>query len=247
MMRLNRLFVFGALLFATGYARAQIVYYGATGQSLYARFDDGSNTAVNLTEGSTLNLGRYVASNAAIVSASLASSTTPYTYRILIGTAGGQSSGDIAIGTGATYWNGTVTQDSLTAHGYTSTRAAALDSVGSSLTDINSEAVAASRTWMLLKDTLVGDGTRNLTVGDHPTFCLDFANDMASNDYISVVGTPSIVTGTAGGITFGSPGRDHSKAKVRITGVTAGTYVFKVLVTYVSGATRTGTVTLKVN
>lgn len=94
-------------------ARAQIIYYGAAGQPLYARFDDGSNTAVNFTEGSTLTAGRYSAANSAIVSAGLASSTSPYTYRVLIGTAGGQSAADITVGNGSTYWNGTVTQNSV--------------------------------------------------------------------------------------------------------------------------------------
>lgn len=128
MKRLSTQFV-ALLLFALVAitARAQIIYYGSTGQTLYARFDDGSNTAVNLTEGSTLTAGRYSAANPAIVTAGLATSTSSYTYRVFVGTASGQSSADIAVGNGSTYWNGTVTQDALASKGITSARVTNLD------------------------------------------------------------------------------------------------------------------------
>lgn len=69
-----------------------IVAYYTTGQSLYVRFDDGSNTAVNLVEGSGLKAGCYSVADAAIDSAGLAAGT--FSGRIFKGTAGAQSGGD---------------------------------------------------------------------------------------------------------------------------------------------------------
>lgn len=73
-----------------------IIHHDSTGQSLYARFDDGSNTAVDLTEGSSLNVGKYTAADSAIVTAGLAAGT--YTGRIFGGTAGAQANTDYQVG-----------------------------------------------------------------------------------------------------------------------------------------------------
>jgi hypothetical protein len=64
----------------------------ATGLSLYARFDDASNTAVNLTAGAGLKAKTYRAEDAAIVTAGLPAGT--YTAGVYVGTAAGQVIGD---------------------------------------------------------------------------------------------------------------------------------------------------------
>lgn len=101
-----------AIIFALAapVATAGIVFNYETGKQLYVRFDDSSNTAVNLTEGSTLKAGRYTAADAAIDTAGLAAGT--YTGRIFIGTAGAQSSGDVLVGVVNDFTFGASTQTS---------------------------------------------------------------------------------------------------------------------------------------
>lgn len=101
-----------AILFALAapLASAGIVFNYETGKQLYVRFDDSSNTAVNLTEGSTLKAGRYTAADAAIDTAGLAAGT--YTGRIFIGTAGAQSSSDVLVGVVNDFTFGASTQTS---------------------------------------------------------------------------------------------------------------------------------------
>jgi hypothetical protein len=120
---------------------------------------------------------------------------------------------------------------------------------GWQFTDTNDEPVPDSRTWTLKQSAggLIGDFTKGLRVGDVRTFSIDFVGDLPTNGRVVTVGAPTIFTGTNGGVTFGPSGRDHSKAKVRITGVTVGTYVLNVTVTYDSGAQAIGYVTLIVN
>ncbi len=89
---------------------AGIVFNYETGKQLYVRFDDSSNTAVNLTEGSTLKAGRYTAADAAIDTAGLAAGN--YTGRIFIGTAGAQSSSDVLVGVVNDFTFGASTQTS---------------------------------------------------------------------------------------------------------------------------------------
>lgn len=146
--------------------------------------------------------------------------------------------------------------------GYTSERAVKLDAldVASSdleekidgitvdLTDIDQESVPPLRTVVFAEqdpsEGLVGEFKANLTVGDSRTFAFDFRKDLAINDRVAEVEIIEIVDGTAGGLTFGTPGRDGSQAKCRVTAVTAGTYVVRVKVTYRSGSEATGLATL---
>lgn len=116
----------------------------------------------------------------------------------------------------------------------------------------NDENVPPERTVTLKpssKGVLTGDRPLTIPVGKSPTIAIDFACDMPTNGRIQSVDGVSIVSysdgGAAGGITFGTPGQEDSDAKVRATGVTEGTYVIKVEVTYDTGATQLGLVTLK--
>ncbi len=122
--------------------------------------------------------------------------------------------------------------------------------VGSSaFSDVDQEPVGEDRTILLTPDDdegLVGEKAKTLAVGSTPTFAVDFRENMAVNSWITIVDTPTIATGTSGGITFDQLGRDKSLAKFRATGVTAGTYRVRVDVTYYGGATATGFITLKV-
>lgn len=95
------------LAIVCGSASADIVFFGTTGQSRYARFDNANNTAVDLTEGTGLKLTRYVASDAAIDAATPDLPSGNYSYTIRSGTAAGQASGDAILGTGYLEWTGT--------------------------------------------------------------------------------------------------------------------------------------------
>jgi hypothetical protein len=76
------------------------------GQTLYVRFGDTDNTAVDLTEGATLKAGTYTASDGAITTASLDAGT--YIARICVGTAGAQSASDEVIAIVPVFhWSGT--------------------------------------------------------------------------------------------------------------------------------------------
>lgn len=84
-----------------------ITFYTATGQTLYVRFNDVSDTAVDLTEGSSLEVGEYVATDAVIVTAGLASGT--YSGRVFVGTASGQANTDVQVGIVEQFiFNGTI-------------------------------------------------------------------------------------------------------------------------------------------
>jgi hypothetical protein len=64
--------------------RADVVIYHATGETVVLRFDDVDDTEVTMTEGSVDKLGRYVATDANLVTASLDAGT--YSARAYIGT-----------------------------------------------------------------------------------------------------------------------------------------------------------------
>lgn len=84
-----------------------VTFYYQTGQSLYVRFDNSASTAVNLTEGASLAVGKYVAADSAIVTAGLARGN--YSARICVGTAAGQANTDLVVGTlPQFYWSGLV-------------------------------------------------------------------------------------------------------------------------------------------
>jgi len=85
-----------AFLFFIQAAAGDVVFYYSTGNSLYVRFSDGSNTAVNLTEGSLLNTGLYTVTDSAIGIAGLGAGT--FSAGIFSGTAVAQSAGDTRVG-----------------------------------------------------------------------------------------------------------------------------------------------------
>jgi hypothetical protein len=64
--------------------RADVVIYHATGETVVLRFDDVDDTEVTMTEGSVDKLGRYVATDANLVTAGLDAGT--YSARAYIGT-----------------------------------------------------------------------------------------------------------------------------------------------------------------
>jgi hypothetical protein len=142
--------------------------------------------------------------------------------------------------------------EAMDAQGYTSERAEFLDNLlggGVVPTDLDDEAVPKQRTWTLADDG--GGGLRDrvaksLKIGPSPTFGVDFAADLPPGGRIHTVDLVEIASGTPGGVTFGTAGKEDGVAKFRITGVTAGTYSLRVRVTYDSGATQFGLVTLKV-
>lgn len=120
----------------------------------------------------------------------------------------------------------------------------------STVTDSDFENVPTTRIWKLITNSsneLVGDKTLvlKITTGEK-TFAVDFANDLSVNGKITTVDSVTIDSGTADGIEFGTSGRERNLAKVRITGVTAGTYTIDCTVTDSEGNPHTGTVTLKV-
>ena len=106
----------------------------------------------------------------------------------------------------------------------------------------------ASRTWTLIQRSglgLVGDETKTITVGTAETYAIDFRKDLPVNGRVITVTTIAIQTGAAGGVTFGTAGRDRTQAKARITAVTAGTYTIRCRVIYDTGASAEGDVVLK--
>lgn len=127
-----------------------------------------------------------------------------------------------------------------------------IESGGSSGTpsDIATEPVNTNRVFVLVPGTsgLRSESTKTITAGSPPnTYAVDFRNDAASNQKIYTVDSVAIVTGTSGGVTFGTAERDGgTQARVRITGVTAGNYVVRVSITYVGGASSRGDITIKV-
>lgn len=90
-----------------------VVNASATGLSLYARFDDAANRAVDLTAGATLKANRYEAADAAILATGLPAGL--YYPRVFIGTAAGQAIGDqlFAEHSRPFRWNGTAEVDEI--------------------------------------------------------------------------------------------------------------------------------------
>jgi hypothetical protein len=120
-----------------------------------------------------------------------------------------------------------------------------IESAAGILTDVDQETVDETRVFRLVpsdSEGLVAEKAKSFTVGTSPTFAVDFRADLPVNGRIVTVNTPTIESGTSGGITFASQARNGSLAKFRATGVTAGNYTVRVGVTYDTGATSAGTV-----
>lgn len=155
------------------------------------------------------------------------------------------ASADTKIGTPATDL-ATVIDTNLDAK--VSDLATSIGDIGT-LSDPNSEPVSADRTFVLSRGIsgLTAEISKSAIVGSNSLYAIDFRNDIAANDWITAVtNPPTLVSGTSGGVTFGTPGRDHSQVKVKIAAVTAGTYVIEFTATYHSGNTQKGRITFRV-
>lgn len=119
-----------------------------------------------------------------------------------------------------------------------------------SLTDADQEPVPGSRTVALVHTANEGlkyNKTISLRpIGEPATIAVDFAADMPANGRIATVDSVAISSGTAGGLTFGTSGRDYTKAKLRITPVTSGTYLVTVQVTYTTNTSNQGVIRIVV-
>ncbi len=125
--------------------------------------------------------------------------------------------------------------------------------VSASAVPVSQVPVPDSRTFDLVRSTagLVGEQRKSIQVGEAKTFAVDFHSDLPTNGRLSAFDSIAIQTGTAGGVTFdtANKGVDKTQAKIEITGVTAGTYVLRVTVTYndaSGGGTTAADVTLVV-
>lgn len=243
------------LVLLASHAQAGITFFSSTGHSLYVRFDDADNTAVDLTEGTSLKLGRYAVADAAIQTAGLDAGT--YSGGVYLGTAAGQASGDIRVGAfGGFRWSGTAELQPAT-----SVDVAAIEVPPS--VPVNQVPCGASRTWKLVAKgaALVGELPLFCTVDDDPVYAIDFSADLPTNgrltDFVSIEILSAVdANGDAieDGLEFDTDGADtfgvdKSQAKLKITAVTAGTYTLKATVEYRDadgGGTRRGKIVLKV-
>lgn len=73
-----------------------LIHNDTVGLTLYARFDNAGNTAIDFTEGTTLKQGRYTISTATLVSNSIAAGV--YSVRVFVGTAAAQAATDVLRG-----------------------------------------------------------------------------------------------------------------------------------------------------
>lgn len=263
-MKLYRALIAWLLLASTSLAANVLFYVGPTGQTLYVRFQTGASTyvATALTEGSSGGLGNYTASEATIAaltgmgtSSAAAGFPNGHPFRVYSGTPSA-SAADTLLAYGNEPWSGSVEIAAsalllpVTNGAATVASQLAAASTGGELTDTDFEDVPTSRTFNLVtnsNDELVGDKTRVLNIASgEKCFAINYGTDLATNRKISVVGTPTIYSGTSGGVTFGDNGRDKNIAKIRVTGVTAGTYVIQVVSEYDGGSSSTAKVTIKV-
>lgn len=146
--------------------------------------------------------------------------------------------------------DGTETAEFYRPSGLSNDLADEIDMISGTATDPDFDPVDSNLTWVLTPHRTYGLYARetdvaNLTVGTSPKYAIDFRHVLRGG-YIREVNTIAIQTGTVGGVTFASTGRDHSLAKVNITGVTAGDYTIRCKITTNTLATIEGDVVLKV-
>jgi hypothetical protein len=115
------------------------------------------------------------------------------------------------------------------------------------LTDIDQDPVAEPQVFRVIRKPsgLTAD-SKTIRVGSANLYGFEWRSVAAANRQIITVNSVAIASGTAGGITFGTPGRDNSIAKVRMTGVTAGDYTVSCNVTFYGGWSDTVIVPVKV-
>ena len=118
---------------------------------------------------------------------------------------------------------------------FTTSALAQAPSTSGSVT-ISQQPVPESRTWQLRRGStgaLVSGGSiKGIQVGEDVLFAIDFQADMPLGSWVQSVSSIAIQTGTAGGVTFGTAGTSGPQAKVKIAGVTAGSYTIRCKVTY---------------
>lgn len=109
---------------------------------------------------------------------------------------------------------------------------------GGTTIPVSQTPVIDSRLWKLERKAggLIGESSKYMQVGEAELFALDFYRDLPTNGRIDSIDAVSIKSGTGGGVTFSlatedKAGVDKSQAKLKITAVTAGTYVLNVSVT----------------
>lgn len=179
-----------------------------------------------LTIGMSANSGYYRSSGTPFVDLPVGN------YTVFVQNSGGGAGDGLQV-IQAMYWDG-----SYWSHGGTS----------ASLTDINEEPVNSNLTWLVKATTagLTGEFLRATADGSAPLYAIDFREVMPAGSYISQVNSISILTGTSGGVTFGTAGKRGSQAKVAITAVTPGDYVIRCKVTFRGGSTAIADVELTV-
>lgn len=163
---------------------------------------------------------------------------------------------EAAVDVGVGLKTNAITSDAVAASGAAEIGAAA---GGASTVPVNQVPVPPTRRWILIAtdDGLVSEQDCVLKASAGAKLMeIDFSVDLPTNGRVTDVNSVEIISGTEYGITFGEDlddvddyGVDRSNAKVRMTPVTAGTYVIRVSVDYDGsdgGGTQEGDVTLVV-
>lgn len=115
--------------------------------------------------------------------------------------------------------------------------------------DVEQEPVPDDRTFRIIRrreEGLVGDVQKVIRVGVPASLWqVNLSGVAAANGRIATVENWEIVTGTAGGLTFGTPKRDKANAKSLVTAVTAGTYTVRVEFAWAGGGSDAAIITFK--
>jgi hypothetical protein len=116
---------------------------------------------------------------------------------------------------------------------------------------VNQVPVPIDRTWILkaTANGLFGELPLIRVVGEEQLFAIDFRHDLPNNGRLISLDAISVVSGTEGGVLIDEEdqGVDRSQAKLKLSLVTAGTYIITAQVTYDDsdgGGTSEGSVTL---
>jgi hypothetical protein len=116
---------------------------------------------------------------------------------------------------------------------------------------VNQVPVPSDRVWVLkaTANGLFGELPLIRVVGEEQLFAIDFRHDLPNNGRLISLDAISVVSGTEGGVLIDEEdqGVDRSQAKLKLSLVTAGTYIITAQVTYDDsdgGGTSEGSVTL---
>lgn len=128
---------------------------------------------------------------------------------------------------------------------------------GGEVIPVNQIPVPLARTWVVTAtEDGLASGPLTLKAGKSALFAVDFREDLPTNGRLKETESVAIATGTSGGVTFPADladpedaGVDKSQSKLRITGVTPGTYEIEVSAEHQTadgGGSSTARVTLNV-